>query len=249
MVSGGMRADIVQVLAEDPDLAASLPEDELPRAQELLVARGETLPPDRQNGPWGPPDTRGWIGLMIVEGLAVREIAIGKTAFAELLGPHDLIRPWDHDGGVGLPVEATVEWEILEETRVALLDDAFAARAAAWPPVLAGLSTRGVRRAHSLAIHQAICQLGRVEERLVLLFWHLAQRWGRVRADGVLVTVPLTHAMLAKLIGARRPSVTTALGALRKRGKLERTDDGWLIPQENDEPVPVRRRRASSASR
>lgn len=227
-----MRADVIQVLGSDPDLAASIPEEDLPRAQELLVARAETLPAERQSGTWGPPDTRGWIGLLIVEGLAVREISIGKTVVAELLGPHDLIRPWDHDGGVGLPISATVEWEMLEETRVALLDDGFAQRAAAWPPVLAAISTRGVRRAHSLAIHQAICQLGRVEERLLLLFWHLAQRWGRVRTDGVLVAVPVTHAMLAKLVGARRPSVTTALGALRRRGKLERVpDEGWLLTQ------------------
>jgi hypothetical protein len=42
--------------------------------------------------------------------------------------------------------------------------------------------------------------------------------------------------MLAAIIGARRPTVSTALGALRDDGLVERIEDGWLLrgepPQE-----------------
>jgi hypothetical protein len=46
------------------------------------------------------------------------------------------------------------------------------------------------------------------------------------------VTVPLVlpHRFLASLIGARRPTVSTALGRLAARGELERLPDGtWLV--------------------
>jgi DNA-binding GntR family transcriptional regulator len=48
--------------------------------------------------------------------------------------------------------------------------------------------------------------------------------------DGVILPLPLTHKLLASMIGAHRPSVTTALGTLRTRGVLERRSDGaWLL--------------------
>ncbi|MDX6713590.1 MAG: family transcriptional regulator, cyclic receptor protein, partial [Baekduia sp.] len=34
---------------------------------------------------------------------------------------------------------------------------------------------------------------------------------------------------LARLVGARRPSVTSALGDLARDHLLERTEDGWLL--------------------
>jgi hypothetical protein len=46
----------------------------------------------------------------------------------------------------------------------------------------------------------------------------------------VLVSLRLSHRTLAGMIGARRPSVTTALGQLMARGELERRTDGeWLL--------------------
>src|ERR671922_214485 len=47
---------------------------------------------------------------------------------------------------------------------------------------------------------------------------------------GVLVSLRLSHRTLAGMIGARRPSVTTALGQLIARGELERRADGeWIL--------------------
>lgn len=61
-------------------------------------------------------------------------------------------------------------------------------------------------------------------------FWHLAERFGRVTAEGISLEMPLTHEMLAKLVGATRPTVTTGLGRLTARGLLTREPDGnwWL---------------------
>jgi CRP-like cAMP-binding protein len=76
----------------------------------------------------------------------------------------------------------------------------------------------------------AIAHHQRVEERLLLTLWHLADRWGRVSPDGIVVPLPLPHQRLADLVGAHRPSVTTAMGELVRAGRLSRRDDGvWLL--------------------
>jgi CRP-like cAMP-binding protein len=46
----------------------------------------------------------------------------------------------------------------------------------------------------------------------------------------VTVPLPLGHQRLADLVGATRPSVTTALGELSRDGAVSRRDDGtWLL--------------------
>ena len=69
----------------------------------------------------------------------------------------------------------------------------------------------------------------RVDVRLRMLFWHLAGRWGRVTRDGITLPLTLTHAVLADLVAARRPTVTTALAELTRRGQLEPVAAGWLL--------------------
>ena len=77
---------------------------------------------------------------------------------------------------------------------------------------------------------QAIAHLTRVDDRLLALLWCLAERWGRVVPGGVLVSLRLSHRTLAGMVGARRPSVTTALGQLMARGEIERRADGeWIL--------------------
>lgn len=45
-----------------------------------------------------------------------------------------------------------------------------------------------------------------------------------------MVPIRLTHETLSLLVGARRPSVTTALGALADRSALERRENGeWVL--------------------
>jgi CRP/FNR family transcriptional regulator, cyclic AMP receptor protein len=60
------------------------------------------------------------------------------------------------------------------------------------------------------------------------------------------VPLRLPHRTLAGMIGARRPTVTTALGQLIARGDIARRRDGsWLLirrPAEAGEPVAERAR-------
>jgi CRP-like cAMP-binding protein len=88
---------------------------------------------------------------------------------------------------------------------------------------------RTMMRSRHLALGLAVLQQRRVEDRLLTLLWLLADRWGYVTGDGVRVAVPLTHGLLAELVAARRPSVSTALGKLAEIGELRRSGDEWIL--------------------
>jgi CRP/FNR family transcriptional regulator, cyclic AMP receptor protein len=131
----------------------------------------------------------------------------------------------------------SLRWSALTSARVAVIDHALAVRAAQWPEIFAQLVERAARRAERLVIMQAIGHLTRVDDRLLALLWCLAERWGRVAPDGVLINLRLPHRTLAGMVGARRPSVTTALGQLIARGDIERrADGGWILHGQPPEP-------------
>jgi CRP/FNR family transcriptional regulator, cyclic AMP receptor protein len=219
----------VQLLNVDPELVRELDPRRAREATQRLYARTIDIPRGRWNPGSGLLESATPIGLLILEGVLVREATVGDHPSAELLGPGDLLRAWDDPDTEEL-LPRTIEWSALTATRVAVIDDAFAVRAAQWPEVFAGLVDRAARRAERLVVMQAIAHLTRVDDRLLALLWCLAERWGRVVPGGVLVSLRLSHRTLAGMIGARRPSVTTALGQLMARGELERRTDGeWLL--------------------
>ena len=69
----------------------------------------------------------------------------------------------------------------------------------------------------------------RVDQRLLGLMWLLAESWGQVTPSGTTLPLALTHDALGRLIGARRPTVTLALGELTDRGAIVRQVRGWLL--------------------
>ena len=218
----------VHLLAEDPELGRALDPRRAREAAQRLMVRALELP----RGRWVPGNLSAGgtapIGLLILDGLLVREATVGHHPSAELLGPGDLMRAWEEpDAEILLP--RTLEWTALTPARVAVIDHAFALRASQWPEVFAALIERAGRRAERLQVMQAIAHLTRVDDRLLALMWVLAERWGRVVPEGVLVSVRLPHRTLAAMVGARRPSVTTALGQLMSRGELARRPDGGYI--------------------
>jgi hypothetical protein len=110
--------------------------------------------------------------------------------------------------------------------------------------VLDAAMLRASRRAERLAVHQAISQLPRVEQRVLTVLWYLAERWGRVTADGVVVALPLSHGALGRIVGARRPTVSLAVKELVSQDLLARRADGaWLLL--GDPPADLARVRAA----
>jgi CRP/FNR family transcriptional regulator, cyclic AMP receptor protein len=226
----------VQLLDADPELARGLDPRRIREVSQRLFVRTIEVP----RGPWSPSRALSSgtspIGLLVLDGLLVREAIVGDHPCAELLGPGDLLRAWDDsDAEVLLP--RSVEWNALTGVRLAVIDQALAVRAAQWPEIFASLVERAARRAERLVFMQAIGHLTRVDDRLLALLWCLAERWGRVAPGGVVVSLRLPHRTLAGMVGARRPSVTTALGQLIARGEVERRPDGgWLLRGEPPEP-------------
>jgi CRP/FNR family transcriptional regulator, cyclic AMP receptor protein len=238
------------LLELDPDLGQLLHDDRLDAARQELRVAVHAL----QVGPWDVEKLSGTspdhIGLLVLDGVLAHEVLVSDTVSTELLGPGDVVRPWRlHDGAALL--QHSVRWSVLTRSQVALLDRRFGAHVAAYPEVNAAIIDRVAERSLRLAVIRAISQLNRVDRRLLALFWHLAERWGRMTGGGVVVPMTLSHRMLGQLVGARRPTVSTALGELAKEGELVRRDDGtWLLvgaPVGVPEPaiakvVPMRRR-------
>jgi CRP-like cAMP-binding protein len=219
----------IALLDADPDLGQLLAEDQREEARRVLTVRSHAVEP----GPWdgerlrdaGPEN----VGLLMLDGLMTRELALADNVSGELLGPGDLVRPWQATGPERL-VPFGVRWTVLEPTRLAVLDRRFAVALMRYPQVNAMLIDRLTERSQRLALMQAISQLNGVDRRLLTLFWHLAERWGRVTASGVSVSVSVPHRVIAQLVGARRPTVSTALSQLADRGELVRQLDGsWLL--------------------
>jgi CRP/FNR family transcriptional regulator, cyclic AMP receptor protein len=218
----------IRLLDEHPELRQGLDARQAAAAALHAVARTVDLRP----GEWTPPTVpcdRDQLAFLVVEGVMSRTVTLAGRTAIELLGEEDLLLPWV-DQAEAPSVPAEVAWTVLRRTRLALLDERFAARIAAWPPISAALLARSVRRSRWLVRHLAILDQPRLDVRLVLLFWELADRWGRVAPDGVSVQLSVTHQMLGRIIRAQRPSVTAALRRLRERGFLSRASDGsWVI--------------------
>jgi CRP/FNR family transcriptional regulator, cyclic AMP receptor protein len=230
---------LIPLLEADAEFGEGLSPSELEAAVRAVVVHAQTL----DAGPWDPLEEP-WpvaptLGLLVLEGVLTRDIVFAGRTTTELLGAGDVLRPWEDDVQFD-PLPFGVAWHVHEPTRVAVLDSRFALAAARWPALAGALSRRHVRRARSLAFQLAIAQLPRVDDRLLVLLWALAERWGRVSPQGVRLPLALPHRTLATLVGARRPSVTTALSGLTRDGLVERTEDGWLLHGDPDDVFPGR---------
>jgi CRP-like cAMP-binding protein len=219
------------VLDADPELADAVPDDQRPAAVRASLAR--TLHVER--GMWdaraSARRTGNGYGLLVLGGMLVRRVGTGDRLAAELLGPGDLVRPLEHDGEAAtLPFGAT--WRVLHPLRLALLDRRWAFRMSPFPDVGVALTARALLRSRRLANMFAIAAYPHLDDRLCLLLWELADRYGSVRPDGVHVPVQMTHEILSELAAARRPSVSAALSRLDAAGHVRRVADGWLLLDE-----------------
>ncbi|HET8672811.1 MAG TPA: Crp/Fnr family transcriptional regulator [Thermoleophilaceae bacterium] len=217
------------ILDEDPDLGESIEGARRVIARRRAVAsvvRLETGPADLAR-PFG--QTAGWLGLLVLDGLILRHMRVLGRATTQVLGAGDVLCPWEgREEWLLLPSESSLE--VVMPARIALLDDRFAERVRPWPEIAAALIGRVERRAESLALARTVGTYPRVDVRIVALLWDLAQRFGRVVEDEtVVLPLPLTHRVLARIVGCERQSVTSALGALRRDGLVERSDRGFML--------------------
>ncbi|MDQ3631798.1 MAG: Crp/Fnr family transcriptional regulator [Actinomycetota bacterium] len=195
-------------------------------------------------GPWSPSALvadSGAVGFLLAEGAIVRDVLMAGSVASDLLGPGDVAALGEDDAAL-VPVE--LRWTASAPSRVAVLDARLLAALEAWPAVTARLLARATRQTSTLGVLRAISQLPRVDQRLLALFWHLAEHWGRVGRDGIVVRLALTHETLGRMVGARRPTVSLALKELATAGTVVRRLDGaWVLRREGLErltPEPAR---------
>lgn len=229
------------MLDADPELGRWLRPDEFLQARRATVAPVLVL----SVGFWEPPPVVGspgdHLGYLVVEGLLAREEHIVGCTATELLGPGELLQPWNQQPDEIL-IPRDVVWEALEPTRVLVLGPAFVSAIDAWPRLTTALLDRAMRGRDRLATHRALCQLSPVDRRLHVLFWQLAERWGQVSSGSVILPLRLHHETLGRLAAAKRSTVTLALQKLDKAGLVSRRDDGvWVLtggPPEGPRRMP-----------
>lgn len=225
----GLRR-VVNVVDEDPDLAQHLCAERLEQARReavaklVLVETGDWLPSDQI-----PPET-GALGVLVLDGVVVRSVSVGGRQGLELFGTGDLLRPLAAAGDSQAVVPAEVGWWALTDARLAVLGASFTSRMCGYPEVIEQLIGRLERRSSTHALRLTIIQQPRLSQRVHLLLWHLADRFGQVHSDGVALPLPLSHELVAQLVGAQRPSVSKALKELERAGIVARRPDGcwWL---------------------
>ena len=230
MASTMSPASLCRLLDEDPDLAEAIPEPR--RAQAVVRCVAQTLRVPR--GRWAIPEAMtlpGGIGLLVLDGLLLRRVGVDGRFGAEILGEGDLLKP-RLDAQPSTSLSVTRGWRVLAPLRLAVLDAEAARRCAEHPELIGSFVDRALDRTRNLQILMAIVHHARVNVRVHTLLWHLADRWGRVRSEGVLLPLSITHSVLADMVAARRPTVTTSLSELARMELVRPVDGGWLLSGE-----------------
>lgn len=215
------------VLREDSFLAEGISPRRRERAEERCVARTLKVRRGRWTG-GSRDDLLGGFGLLVLEGLLLRRVDVGGRSAAELLGAGDLLRPAQIDDAEPMLGRATA-WRALDVPRLAVLDDSVLECMASYPGVIGRLLDRSVERSRRLAVNMAIVHHRRVDIRLQMLFWHLADRWGHVHNRRMIVPLRLTHTVLADLVAAQRPTISMALSDLERRRIVRPIPKGWVL--------------------
>lgn len=221
----------MRLLDADRSLGSVLSPEELAVARRYAVADTVAI----QRGKHDPKmfAGEGLLGLLVLRGLMIRQVAVADRRCGELVGPGAVLRPWD-DFGQTAPLPFDVSWRVIEDTELARLDRRFMATIVHWPALIESFTARAAERAHTLAFNVAIHCLRHVHLRLLVLLWNLADRFGRVTPEGTHVPLALSHFDLAELVGAARPSVSVALKQLAEDGLVWRNEEDatWMLSRE-----------------
>lgn len=173
-------------------------------------------------------------GVTVFEGLVMSSLRIGEQTGIHLLGPGDLLVPRNELWPTWL---AELDFRTATPARLGLLGNDLLAAVYRWPRLLQGLYGSLGDQLQRLTVQLVVCQLPRVEDRIMAMLWLLADSWGHVTPGGVRVALALTHETLGALVGARRPTVTLALRKLTDDGALVPQDHGWLLVAPPPQPA------------
>jgi CRP/FNR family transcriptional regulator, cyclic AMP receptor protein len=221
----------IRLLAAAPDLADFLTPEEREEAERIA------LPVVRLEGPLDIAElleSANAFAALVIDGMLLRQLRIGEQPTLRIFGPGELVATGATPTSM-LVVQS--ESRAVDPTHVAMIGIEFLAGAHRWPRLIAGLQSRMADGQERLAMQLAICQLPRVQDRILAMLWLLAESWGRVTSAGTSLSLSLTHEALGALVGARRPTVTLALRELTERGALVHQDRSWLLLEPPPSPT------------
>jgi hypothetical protein len=214
----------VSLLEVEPEFGSGLRPDQHEAAESGLQAPIVALP----SGPWAPPAEEAADGFayLIVDGMMLRRVGIEGGCSIELLMAGDCLLPWREE-----PASfSSAKWDVVDRARVAILDLRPGSAISRWPTIAVTIAGRAIDRSRRLALQSAIMSVVGIEERLHVLLWVFAERCGKVAREGTQVEMNVPQQVLAEMVGARRPTVSLALGNLRDRGLVESDGSGhWLL--------------------
>lgn len=186
-------------------------------------------------GPWDPRAIRSEFStvhaLFVRSGMINREHIIPGRTVSDLLGAGDLLSLSERLTGPPLP-RIEIRLTVLEEATVLVIDDPAVRLLCEHPEIGADLVVMAADQTARLAALRALGHLPRVEQRLLAFFSVMAERFGRVTRDGIVIPLASSHEMLGHHVGAQRSTVSLALKLLADQGLLVRRPNGsWLLPK------------------
>ncbi len=214
----------ISLLEVEPELGSALGQEQRDAAEIGLQAPIVALSP----GNWDPPteaESEGF-GYLVVEGMLLRRVSIQGGRSVEMLAAGDCLLPWREESASF----SRAEWQVIDRVRLAVLDLRPGSVISRWPAIAATIAGRAIDRSRWLALQSAIMSIVGIEDRIHALLWGLAERWGEVVPGGTRLEMDVPQVVLAEMVGARRPTVSLALGNLRDRGLVETDGSGsWLL--------------------
>lgn len=184
---------------------------------------------------------------LVVAGVLVHRVTLAGHTAAELVGPGDVITRAPDEQLTHPVLMPEVAWSCEEGATLVLIAERMKPSFARWPALDRAFEERHAARLARLATLHAIAQIPRAEERLLLLLWLLAERFGRVTGEGVVLDLSLRYRLIGELIGARRSTVSLAMKDLRERGLVVIRSDGGLVLPEPPPDAPLAARPPASA--
>jgi CRP-like cAMP-binding protein len=190
------------LLNEVPSSEKARAESALASCSVLSLLEGSSLGADRFES----------VSLLLVEyGLVL-------VSASNRVSPRRIVLSLAGPGSVLLPPGADERLEALDDSHVTLVPTRSNARLLEIPAVASAVSDgvkSGLRDSReSLANFASRHHVDRVRLKLI----QLARSHGKVGTDGLLLDLPLTHELLADMIGSTRETVTRALAQLAHEG-------------------------------
>jgi CRP-like cAMP-binding protein len=208
----------------DPDFLRFVDEDERQGAGDLVLPAI-----DLDEGPFDPNELLSehdaYCGV-VTSGMVNRRMNLNDHGALRVLGPGAIISAIDSPAS---DLITSSEWLAMGQVRLAVVGAQFMRAATRWPELQRNLVLRFADQNEQLATQLTLCQLPRVEDRLLGMLWLLAESWGKVTSAGTVLPLHFTHESLGAMVGARRPTVTLALGELADRGAVIQREGGWLL--------------------